>query len=61
MVEKPKEWGLPDWGQFLFATEDGFFVWGERMDEYAEIYKNRMFHGGISLEEMVLSLIRVQP
>jgi hypothetical protein len=31
------------------------------MDEYAEIYKNRMFHGGISLEEMVLSLIRVQP
>ncbi len=61
LIENPQDWGLPAWGQFLFATEDGFFVWGERMDEYAEIYRNRMFHGGISLEEMILSLIRIQP
>jgi len=60
-IERAREWGLPDWGQFLFATEDGFFVWGEKMDEYAETYKNRMFHGGISLEEMILSLVRIRP
>ncbi len=61
LIENPQAWGLPAWGQFLFATEDGFFVWGERMEEYAEIYRNRMFHGGISLEEMIVSLIRIQP
>jgi len=60
-IERAREWGLPDWGQFLFATEDGFFVWGEKMDEYAETHKNRMFHGGISLEEMILSLVRIRP
>ena len=60
-IERAREWGFPDWGQFLFATEDGFFVWGEKMDEYAETHKNRMFHGGISLEEMILSLVRIRP
>ncbi len=60
-VKKPREWGLPEWGEFVFAKEDGYFVWGEKMEEYAEIYKNKMFHGGISLEEIVLNLIHIQP
>ncbi len=59
IVEKPEEWGLPSWGKFLFASEDAFFVWGERADEFAELYKKKMFHGGISLEEMVLSLAMI--
>ncbi len=59
-VDSLEEWGLPDWGEFIFATENGFFVWGEKADEYAEIYRKKMFHGGISLEEMVLNLIRIR-
>jgi len=59
MVENPKDWGLPDWGQFLFAAEDTFFVWGERAKEFAEVYRKKMFHGGISLEEMILSLVSI--
>ena len=58
-VPNPKEWGLPEWGKFLFASEDTFFVWGDRAQEFAEIYRKKMFHGGISLEEMVLSLVSV--
>ncbi len=59
LVDDPRAWGLPDWGQFLFAAEDTFFVWGERAPEFAEIYRKKMFHGGISLEEMVLSLVSI--
>lgn len=59
LVERPEEWGLPDWGKFLFAAEDTYFVWGERASEFAELYRKKMFHGGISLEEMVLSLLSI--
>ncbi|NPA80407.1 MAG: bifunctional response regulator/alkaline phosphatase family protein [Thermotogae bacterium] len=59
LVDEPTEWGLPDWGKFLFATEDAFFVWGSRAPEFAEIYRKKMFHGGVSLEEMVLSLVSI--
>jgi len=59
LVESPMDWGLPDWGSFLFATEDAFFVWGDRASEFAELYRKKMFHGGVSLEEMVLSLVSI--
>jgi CheY-like chemotaxis protein len=56
--------GLPDMGvnsHYLFATEDFYFVYPTKLREYQSRYYGSFLHGGISLEELVLPIVRMTP
>ncbi|MDI9356789.1 MAG: PglZ domain-containing protein [Chitinophagaceae bacterium] len=46
---------------FVFATEDYFFAYPNNYNQYVNLYKNTFQHGGISLEEMIIPLILMEP
>lgn len=45
---------------FIFAKEDKFFLYPNNYNHYHNYYKNTFQHGGISLEEMICPIIRMQ-
>jgi DNA-binding response OmpR family regulator len=56
--------GLPDMGgnaHYLFATEDFYFVYPTKLREYQSRYYGSFLHGGVSLEELVLPLVKLTP
>ncbi len=57
------QWGLPRiWGDRLFlAIEDGFLVYESDPRKFARTYRDWLFHGGVSLEEMVVPVIHLLP
>jgi CheY-like chemotaxis protein len=61
-VREPKEAGLPSPAvnsSFIFAREDGFLCYPNNYNYYANYYRNTFQHGGISLEEMIIPVIRM--
>ena len=46
---------------FIFAKNDFFFVYPKNYNHYAGYYKNTYQHGGISLEEMIIPFIVLDP
>ncbi len=59
----PKEAGLPVPNvnsAFIFAKEDGFLCYPNNYNHYVNYYKNTFQHGGISLEEMIIPVIRME-
>ena len=46
---------------FIFAKEDGFFLYPNNYNHYHNYYKNTFQHGGISLEEVVCPVITLSP
>jgi len=61
-VREPKEAGLPSPAvnsSFIFAKEDGFLCYPNNYNYYVNYYRNTFQHGGISLEEMVIPVIRM--
>jgi hypothetical protein len=44
---------------FIFAKEDGFLCYPNNYNHYVNYYKNSFQHGGISLEEMIVPLIKM--
>ena len=44
---------------FIFAKEDKFFLYPNNYNYYNNYYKNTFQHGGISLEEMVIPVIKL--
>ncbi|MDA3928393.1 MAG: PglZ domain-containing protein [Prolixibacteraceae bacterium] len=46
---------------FIFAMNQDFFVYPNNFNYYANFFKNSFQHGGISLEEMLIPVIRMQP
>ena len=63
-VQKPKDIFLPQPNlstSFAFAREDMFFAYPNNFNYYANHYRDTFQHGGISLEEIILPLIRLQP
>jgi len=59
-ISKPHEVGLPAPNvstRYIFALEDGYFLYPNNYNYYNKLYKNSFQHGGISLEEMICPVI----
>jgi CheY-like chemotaxis protein len=46
---------------YVFASNSDFFAYPNNYNYYANYYKDTFQHGGISLEEMIIPLIRMVP
>lgn len=58
----PKEAGLPVPtvnSSYIFAKEDIFLCYPNNYNYYVSYYKNTFQHGGVSLEEMIIPVIRM--
>lgn len=63
-VSDPKKIGLPSpnvSSTYIFAGNDDFFAYPNNYNYYVGYYKNTFQHGGISLEEMLIPLIVMEP
>lgn len=47
--------------KYIFATGDTFLAYPNRFNYFVNYYTNTYQHGGISMEEMILPLITLQP
>jgi len=58
----PKEAGLPSPtvnSSYIFAKEDGYLCYPNNYNYYANYYRNTFQHGGISMEEMIVPVIKM--
>ena len=46
---------------YIFATGSNFFAYPNNYNYYVQYYKDTFQHGGISMEEMLVPLIRLRP
>jgi hypothetical protein len=64
IVKDPRDYRLPLAGintNFLFAKEDFYFVYPTNYHYYLNYYRDSLQHGGVSLEEMILPVVRLEP
>jgi CheY-like chemotaxis protein len=62
-IKNPKDVGLPSpnvSSTYIFAKEDHFFLYPNNYTHYNNFYRNTFQHGGISLEEMIVPIIRLR-
>jgi len=45
---------------FIFAKEDVFALYPNNYNHFVNYYKNTFQHGGISIEEMIVPVVRLQ-
>ncbi len=60
----PRQAGLPKpnvSSTFIFAKEDVFLCYPNNYNHYVNYYRNTFQHGGISLEEMLIPIVRLLP
>ena len=58
----PKEAGLPIPtvnSSFIFAKGDGYLCYPNNYNHFANYYRNTFQHGGVSLEEMIIPVIKM--
>jgi CheY-like chemotaxis protein len=63
IIEHPEEYNLPKPGvttNYIIAKEDFYFVYPTDYNHYLNHYRDSFQHGGISLEEMILPVIRLE-
>ncbi len=63
-ITRPKAVGLPSpniSSSYVFCTGNDFFAYPNNFNYYAQYYKDTFQHGGISMEEMLIPLITLQP
>lgn len=63
-VPKPADAMLPTQhmsSRYIFSKENDFFVYPNNLNHYAKYYKDTFQHGGISMEEMMIPLIVLDP
>lgn len=64
IIENPNDACLPNRKinvNYIIAKEDYYFVYPTNYHKYLSYYRDSFQHGGISLEEMVLPIIRLDP
>ncbi|MEY3048847.1 MAG: hypothetical protein RL365_885 [Bacteroidota bacterium] len=64
VVNKPTEAFLPQIklsNEYVFARESDFFVYPNNFNHFVNHYGNTFQHGGISMEEMLIPFIELQP
>lgn len=60
----PEEFGLPTSHmstRYIFATQNDFFVYPNNYNHHLSYYAQSFQHGGISMEEMMIPLITLNP
>jgi CheY-like chemotaxis protein len=63
-IKNPEEYKLPKRGvtiNYIVAKEDYYFVYPTDYHKYLTYYKDTFQHGGISMEEMILPIITMEP
>lgn len=63
-MTRPKDFGLPTpnvSSSYVFCTGNDFFGYPNNFNYYASYYRDTFQHGGISLEEMLVPLITMEP
>lgn len=63
-ISKPELAHLPKVhisANYVFAKEKMFFAYPNNYNHFVKYYKNTYQHGGISLEEMVIPIVRLSP
>jgi DNA-binding response OmpR family regulator len=63
-INKPEIIGLPASSintKYIFALNDNFFAYPNNYNYYVSYYTNTFQHGGISLEEMLIPIITLEP
>jgi CheY-like chemotaxis protein len=63
-IREPEKAGLPSpniSSRYIFALNESFFAYPNNYNYYVSYYKNTFQHGGISMEEMLIPLITLQP
>src|SRR4051794_7119914 len=58
----PREAGLPVPSvnsSYIFAKEDGFLCYPNNYNYYVNYYRNTFQHGGVSLEEMIVPVVKM--
>jgi len=64
VIRKPAEYRLPDLGlqtNYLVAKDDIYFLYPTQYHRYQNLYKDSFQHGGISLEELLVPVVTMQP
>ncbi|RMG67939.1 MAG: response regulator [Calditrichaeota bacterium] len=64
IVRNPLEYRLPRRTfniNYIIAKEDYYFVYPTNYHKYLAQYRDSLQHGGISLEEMILPVVRLEP
>ncbi|MHB9054954.1 MAG: T9SS response regulator signal transducer PorX [Paludibacteraceae bacterium] len=63
-ITQPQKAGLPSpnvSSAYIFAGNDDFFAYPNNFNYYVSYYKNTFQHGGISLEEMIIPIVTMEP
>ena len=63
-ITHPKQVGLPCpnvSSSYVFCTGEEFFGYPNNFNYYAQYYRNTFQHGGISMEELIIPLITLDP
>jgi CheY-like chemotaxis protein len=62
-ITNPHEAGLPQPNvnsKYIFAKEDVFLCYPNNYNHFVNYYRNTFQHGGVSLEEMIVPIIRLE-
>lgn len=63
-IREPEKIGLPSpnlSSKYIFALNESFFAYPNNYNYYVSYYKNTFQHGGVSLEEMLVPFITLEP
>ncbi len=64
LVKDPLEFKLPRRGvavNYILAKEDYYFVYPTEYHKYLNQYRDSFQHGGVSMEEMILPVVKLEP
>lgn len=62
-IRNPEQWKLPKQSintEYIIAKEDYYFVYPTNYNKYLNYYRDSFQHGGVSIEEMILPIVRME-